>query len=235
MNTHIFTLNSSQTFLMAPSPSSCMIRMILSTAMYVEFHRVWFGRINWSLHSSSTISATMYDLPVLFHIAWHLPKAARDSRLYVSVCPSALAASVVAIKFNRWHAHLWWGGSWYSRPLSSSRMLNVSWWLTWGSSSVESWSDSASSDRLCSPNTLNALTKFEPLSVVVLTTFPLILYWQRMASMAPASTSKVWEPLNLWHASAADLLSKVSSSIQWQVTPMKLLWCAVQQSVVVAT
>ncbi|KAL7390455.1 hypothetical protein ABVT39_021617 [Epinephelus coioides] len=37
-------------------------------------------------------------------------------------------------------------------------------------------SDSASMDGLCSPNTLNALIKFDPLSVVVLTTFPLNPY-----------------------------------------------------------
>jgi hypothetical protein len=46
-----------------------------------------------------------------------------------------------------------------------------------------------------------------PLSFVVLTTFPLILYAQWMSSRAPASTSNVWETLNLLQASAAECLS----------------------------
>lgn len=45
----------------------------------------------------------MYDRPDLFHIAWHFPKAARDSRLYVSLFFSAKAASVVETKFNSMH------------------------------------------------------------------------------------------------------------------------------------
>lgn len=47
IKTHIFTLNSSQTFLMASSPFFCWIRLILSRAMYVDFHRVWFGMDGW--------------------------------------------------------------------------------------------------------------------------------------------------------------------------------------------
>lgn len=66
--THIFSLNSSQTLLMASSPCSCMSRMILSTATYVEFHRVLLGRMSWRLHLSSTISAAVCEWPDLFHI-----------------------------------------------------------------------------------------------------------------------------------------------------------------------
>lgn len=174
--THTFTLNSSQTCLMASSPCSCMIRMILSTAMYVEFHRVLMGQMSWRLHLSFTTSAAMCERPDLFHMAWHFPKAARDKLLQVWFFCSAMSASVVATKFNKWHAHLWCEGSWYSRPLPSSRMLNVSWYSP-SNSSWQSWSvsDSASSEWLCSPKILKAWTKFEPLSVVVLTTFPLIL------------------------------------------------------------
>ncbi len=82
-----------------------MIRMILST---VPPSLIW---LVWSLHLSLTISAAMYDRPDLFHIAWHFPKAAGDSHLYVSLFFSAMAASVMVTKFNRWHAHLWCGGT----------------------------------------------------------------------------------------------------------------------------
>lgn len=115
--------------------------------MNVKFHPIWLGHMSWSWQLSSTTSAAMYERPVLFHMTYHFPKAIRDSLLYVLFLFSFMSASVVTTKFNKWHAHLWCVGSWYSAPLSFSRMLKVSWLLAWASSE-DSWSDSDSILRL---------------------------------------------------------------------------------------
>lgn len=95
------------------------------TVHYIEFHRILFCQMTWSLHLFFTIYAVIYDQCDLFQTAWHYRKAARGlaiqkaSCLYVLFFLSAMAVS-------RWHAHLWFGGSWYSRLLSCARILNVS-------------------------------------------------------------------------------------------------------------
>lgn len=65
----------------------------------------------------------------------------------------------------------------------------------------------------------NALTKFEPLSVVVEHTLLCIWYSKNTELIAFAKTSNVCFPFNLRQASAADSLCKVSWLIQWAVIP----------------
>ncbi len=141
-------------------------------------------------------------------------------------------------KFSKWHAHRWCFGSWYWSPSSSSRMASTSMNSTSSSPSDASQSSptssivpSATNSSLlfssCWPKTRNALTKYDPLSVVVLTTFRLISYSAWMSVKTAAKASNVWEPLSWRQARAAERRSKQQGSSQWAVTPIKLLLLAV--------
>lgn len=70
---------------------------------------------------------------------------------------------------------------------------------------------------------LNALTKFDPLSVVVPEILFCILYSSKTISNAEAKTLKLCLPFNRKHAKAALCRSKVVGLIQCAVTPIKLL------------
>ena len=75
------------------------------------------------------------------------------------------------------------------------------------------------------PNSLKALTKFEPLSVVVALTFsvskPTRLF---ILFIMLATWSNVWDPGNCWHAVATEQRSNVFSSIWNYVKTLFILF-----------
>lgn len=83
-------------------------------------------------------------------------------------------------------------------------------------------------------NTLNALMKLLPLSVIVQLTFEAIPNSLCTLSIAAAITSWAWDPITRLTAKQALRLCQ-SLSIQWTVIPRKLLLQAVHMSAVVET
>lgn len=81
------------------------------------------------------------------------------------------------------------------------------------------FSSSCSVTSSSAVNTLNAFTKFEPLSVVVNTTLFWMLKFMWTLSSFSARLSYVCLPLILKQAKAPEEMVSVSESIQWTVTP----------------